>query len=171
MPSARESAEANKSNNHRYAKQHDDPTRTKYVVVVVYKKKGKWGVRAIDIGPSPSIKWKVSKLEHGDGLCGGKKKQQNKQVNRMGGEQRNHAVGHWFWVELLIYRKNGFDPFIMGRPLLTSCPLFLFIYCFLSSFYGNGLIDYFCCVSYGSSVGPDRKRGDGKCREVTNKLM
>ena len=43
MPSARESAEANKSNNHRYAKQHDDPTRTKYVVVVLYKKKRKVG--------------------------------------------------------------------------------------------------------------------------------
>ena len=142
------------------------------MVVVLYKKKKESGgfgrLTSVQVHPSSgkSAGWNTAMV-----CVVVKKKQQNKQVNRMGGEQRNHAVGHWFWVELLIYRKNGFDPFIMGRPLLTSCPLFLFIYCFLSSFYGNGLIDYFCCVSYGSSVGPDRKRGDGKCREVTNKLM
>ena len=56
MPSARESAEANKSNNHRYAKQHDDPTRTKYVVVVLYKKKKESGgfgrLTSVQVHPS-----------------------------------------------------------------------------------------------------------------------
>ena len=140
MPSARESAEANKSNNHRYAKQHDDPTRTKYVVVVVYKKKGKWGVRAIDIGPSPSIKWKVSKLEHGDGLCGGKKKT-TKQTSQSNGRRTAKSC---CWSLVLGWTADISEkwvrPFYYGEAFVDVMSVIL-VYLLFSLFFLRKWVD------------------------------